>query len=129
MKIKSLLCCIVLLAGCQSPFLVFPGKALQGEPAITDSFAFAEAFTLLQLETNVIQPYSVFLRTTIIDGELYIDAAPARRWGKHLSQSAEVRIKLGDKIYPARAVEISDPVLKEKFLSGRALYRLLPVQN
>ena len=128
-KLTVLLVSTFFLSGCQTPFLVFPGKALQGELGSTESFSFAEQFTLLQLETLVDEPYSVFLRSTVIDGELYIDAAPARRWGKHLAQFNQVRIKLGDKIYPAIAREVTDPELTAKFLPGRKLYRLDPVTD
>lgn len=119
----SLIIAALLMSGCQTPFLVFPGKALEGQVATTTSFAFAEDYDLLLLETG---DYSVILRSTVIDGELYIDAAPARRWGKRLRQSQDVRIKLGDTIYPATAVVVVNPDIIDRFLSGRTVYKIVP---
>ena len=124
-KIKILALCLVLF-GCQNPFLVFPGKSLSGEERIVESFAFAADYPLLQLETRLEQPYSVLLRTTVIDGELYVDAAPARRWGKYLAESSQVRIKLGEAVYPAMAEVVTDPDITDRFLSGRTIYRIKP---
>ena len=72
----------VLLSGCQTPFLVFPGGEIQAIASEADSFAFARDHATLVLEVDADGPYSVILRTTVIEGELYIDAAPARRWGQ-----------------------------------------------
>lgn len=126
-RLKILFLSLLLVTACQSPFLVFAGKALVGEETSTKSFAFASEYSLLQLETHVDEPYSVILRCTVIEGQLYIDAAPRRRWGKNLAQSNAVRVKLGNKIYPALASEVTDASLTRLFLSGRKLYRLDPV--
>ena len=127
-SMKSLIFCLLLLTGCQSPFLTFPGKALPGELTRTESFDFAAEYPLLQLETNPDAPYSVWLRTTVIDGGLYVDAAPARQWGRHLQRSPEVKVKLGERVYPALAVEVTAPEITEKFIAGRRIYRLEPRQ-
>ncbi len=123
-----LLLCMALLAGCQSPFLVFSGGALTGQVSETDSFAFAGGYRTLQLEVNPEAPYSVILRTTVIDGELYIDAADARRWAGYLADEPRVRIKLGKFIYPALARPVSDTYLADQFLPGRTVYRIDPLQ-
>ena len=75
---------VLVLAGCQGPFLLFPGKELSGEPEQTASFAFASEYQTLVLEVNPAAPYSVILRTTVIEGHLYIDAAKNRKWGKYI---------------------------------------------
>ncbi|MFN3235703.1 MAG: hypothetical protein ACE37D_01455 [Pseudomonadales bacterium] len=116
----------LLITACQNPFLVFPGKSLSGEVAYTSSFQFAAQFPLLQLETS---GYSVILRTTVIDGELYVDAAPARRWGKYLAETRRARLKLGDKLYPARAEVVSDEAITSRFLTGRTVYRMVPLSR
>jgi hypothetical protein len=114
----------LLITACQSPFLVFPGKSLTGDVAYTSSFQFASQFPLLQLETR---GYSVILRTTVIDGDLYLDAAPARRWGKYLAETRRARLKLGDKLYPARAEVVTDAAITSQFLAGRTVYRMVPL--
>ena len=123
-KLKILILLCLLLTGCQTPFLLFPGTALKGEVAIAESFQFAADFSLLQLEVD---DYSVILRTTVIGESLYIDAAPRRRWGKRLRETSKVRIKLGEKIYPAMVTQVTDPELTSKFLPGRTIYRLDPL--
>ncbi|MFT4676021.1 MAG: hypothetical protein ACJAX5_002379 [Patiriisocius sp.] len=120
---------LVLLVGCQSPMLVLPGKALQGEVQQVESFAFAAGFDFLVLETRSEQPYSVNLRVTVINGELYIDASPGRRWAQHLIESPICRIKLGDALFEAVAIEVTDPNIKNRFLSQRRIYRMEPWRN
>ena len=55
--------------------LTLAGKQLKGIEATTTNFAFAERYKLLKLEVNPEKPYSVILRCTVLDGELYVDAA------------------------------------------------------
>ena len=116
----------LILSGCQSPLLVFPGKALQGETTTTESFAFAARFKTLQLEVNREAPYSVNLRITVIDENLYIDAAPLRKWSGLLAENPNVRIKIAGKIYPAIAEPVKDPDIVRQFLQNRVVYRVSP---
>ena len=114
------------LAACQAPFLVFSGDALQGPMVETDSFAFAAEFKLLTLEVRPEQPYSVILRVVTRDENLYIDAAIRRRWHTYLKQTPNVRIKLGETVYPATVVRVTDPEVTQEFLPGRTIYRVVP---
>ena len=114
------------LSGCQNPVLVFAGGSLEGEMGETDSWIFAKEYKLMQLETRPDNPYSVYLRVTVIDDDLYLDAAPRRRWHQHIQQDNRVRIKIGDFIYRARTVLVSDPAIISSFLPGRTIYRIEP---
>ena len=127
MKHHLLLICLLSLAACQSPLLTFPGRSLNGEIAVTDSFAFAKDYSLLQLEVNPEKPYSVWLRVVVIDDELYLDAAEARRWHDYLKADSRVRIGLGEKVYPGKAVRVEDESIQARFLPGRTIYRIEPV--
>ena len=118
---------VFVLAGCQSPTLLLPGKELQGTEARTDSFAFASEFSILQLEVNPPAPYSVNLRITVIDGELYIDAAKKRRWYQYLATNRQVRVRLDGKIYAALAVPVIDDDIVSRFREGRVIFRLEPI--
>ena len=91
-----------------------------------DSFSFAQQFSVLQLEVNPDQPYSVNLRVTVIDGNLYIDASKQRRWYRYLGENNQVRIKLGKVIYPAKAVVEHREEITRQFLSKRIVFRLEP---
>ena len=61
-----------------------------------------------------------------IDDQLYVDAAPGRRWGKLLIENPNVRIRLGKTIYWARAVRIFDKDIVGRFPQGRHIYRIEP---
>lgn len=114
------------MMGCQSPFLVFSGGALAQPEVEVTSFAFARKFSLLALEVRPERPYSVLLRVVMRGDDLYIDAAERRRWHTYLKQNPEVRVGLGDTVYPATAVRVEDPALTSQFLAGRTIYRLIP---
>ncbi len=84
LKLPTLWVLLVTMAACQSPFLVFSGGALTGSVVATDSFAFAAEFKLLQLEVRPTAAYLVVLRVSMVDEQLYIDAAQHRRWNTYL---------------------------------------------
>ena len=117
---------IFWLVACQSPVLIFSGGTLAGPVSDTDSFTFAAQYKLLQLEVRPEDPYSVNLRVLLHDNQLYIDAAENRRWHKYLKLNQDVRIKLGDSVYRATAVRVSDPEITKLFIRGRTIYRLVP---
>lgn len=126
-----LLCATVILSGCQSPFLVFPGGEIQAISAEAEDFSFADNYPTMVLEVrqpDTGQPYSVILRTTVIEGKLYIDAAQARRWGKAIAADPAVRIRLGDRVYNAQAILESNPEITKRFLSGRTVYEIRPLK-
>lgn len=115
-----------LLCACQTPVLTLPGKQLKGIEATTSNFAFAARYKLLKLEVNPEKPYSVILRCTVLDGELYVDAAASRKWATLLESDRRVRVKLGNTIYGAVAKTVTDPIITGRFLEGRTIYRLHP---
>ena len=117
---------VLLLGACQTPFLVFAGGAIPAQAAAVESFAFAESFKILTLETRPEKPYSVFLRVTVIDEHLYIDAAQKRHWHRYIKEDPQVRIKLGSKVYAATAQVVTDENIRKRFLAGRTIYRLVP---
>ncbi len=125
-KLSFVLIGVIWLAACQSPVLIFSGGTLSGSVTDTDSFAFATQYKLLQLEVRPEDPYSVILRVIVHDNLLYIDAAESRRWHKYLKLNPDVRVKLGDSLYRATAVRVSDPEITKHFLHGRTIYRLVP---
>ncbi len=125
-RVSTLLLTLLLVSACQGPALTFPGGRLDGIDTATDSFEFAQGFRLMQLEVNPEAPYSVNLRVVVIDGELYLDAAPARKWGQLLAADPRVRVRLDEKIYRATAIPVTNPEITQQFLSGRTIYRLTP---
>jgi hypothetical protein len=126
MKAVSMILTLSLLCACQMPMLTLAGKQLKGIEATTTDFAFADRYKLLKLEVNPEKPYSVILRCTVLDGELYVDAAATRKWAIYLHSDRRVRVMLGSAIYNAVATTITDPKITERFLKGRTIYRLEP---
>ena len=117
---------LIAATACQTPVLVFSGGLLSGPTITVDSFSFAGQYELLRLEVRPENPYSVILRVSMHDDQLYIDAAENRRWHDYLQDNRNVRIKLGDSIYPATAIQVDDAEITELFRRDRTVYRLVP---
>lgn len=118
-----------LMAGCSTPFLTLPGKSLQGVEENAASWEFASQYKIMQLETRPLNPYSVYHRVLLKNNNLYLDAAEHRRWHEYIKQDPNVRVKLGDKIYKARAEVVTDPAELQGFLKGRTIYRLILISR
>ena len=115
----------LLLTGCGGPFLVFPGGSLRGEVVeepVTD-WSFADDW-FVDLETRPSDPYSVELNYVVRDGKLYIDPAEGRRWFDYIREDPRVRVRFGNKVYPATAVLVGGPGEVEGFPPDRYVYRL-----
>jgi hypothetical protein len=120
---------LLLISGCQTPFLTLPGGQLTGAEINTSSFKFASEFSLLQLEVRPAKPYSIWLRVSVISDKLYIDAASHRRWHEYLKEDPHVRVKLGEKVYRATAVPVSDEEILKEFIGGRSVYHINPTNG
>ena len=105
---------------------MFPGGSIGTTVSETDDFAFARSYRLIELEVRPDDPYSVLLRCVVIEGKLYLDAAPARKWGQLIRTDSRVRVKLGEAVYQATAKEITDKYIIDRFITGRTIYRLEP---
>ena len=123
-SLSAVLGCLLLL-GCGGPFLVFPGGGLRGEivtEPVTD-WSFADDL-FVDLETRLDDPYSVELNYVVRDGVLYIDPAEGRRWLDHIRADPRVRVRFGNRIYPASAILVGEPGELEGFPVDRFVYRL-----
>lgn len=122
-----LLASSLALSACGGPFFVFPGGALSGEvveePVADWSFVTA---SFVDLETRPSDPYSVELNYFLREGRLYIDPAEGRRWLDHIQADDRVRVRFDGKVYPLRAVRVTDPAELEGFDPERLVYRLDP---
>lgn len=117
---------LVMALGCGGPVLMFPGGRLSGEVVEDiDDYSFA-ADSFIDLETRPNDPYSVELNYTVKDGRLYVDPAEGRAWLEHIREDPNVRVRIGGKVYPLRAVLVEDPVELEGFPEDRFIYRLDP---
>ena len=102
---------------------------MKGNEKVAESWRFAKQYKLLQLETRPEKPYSVFLKVTVINDILYVDAAPRRKWHQHIRQDNRVMVKSGEWGYRARALIETDSFIVGQFMTGRTIYRLQPLRK
>ena len=126
---RTMLCVSLLAAallGCGGgPLLMIPGGELRGvvvEKPIRD-WSFATDSTV-DLETRPEDPYSVEINYTVRGGELFIDPTEGRRWLDNIREDPRVRVRFGNKVYPARAVLVGRPGEVEGFPSDRFVFRI-----
>lgn len=87
------------------------GRALRGaEVAYPSDWAFSDQHTLIALETRPDDPHSVTTICFVHEGDLYVPAqgGSEKRWTGYVLKDPRVRLKIGDAIYPARAVRVED---------------------
>ncbi|MEM6708960.1 MAG: hypothetical protein AAF648_09270 [Pseudomonadota bacterium] len=132
MRMYSLFLSLVLgltLTGCgNGPLGPIPGGALAGPTARFDPATLPPDPSVIVLETNPAEPYSVKINAVTVEGQLYIDPTAERTWYKHISNNGEVRFRFdGTKvIYPAIAVPVTDPSITRRFEADRIVLRLDP---
>ncbi len=98
----------VPLAGCDGPFILLPGGALQGSTAPSpESWAFTDDISTIQLETNSADPYSVNIWVTGVGSNLYGHAGANRAtWVENMEADPNVRLQVEDSIYELRASRV-----------------------
>ena len=109
--------CWLTLSACDGPPHFMSGGELSGVVAdVPDIWQLDEISDLAQLETRPEDPYSINLTYVQMDGRFYIYAGDTRtNWVKHIEQNPLVRIRVGDTIYPARAVRVNSDDEIDKF--------------
>jgi hypothetical protein len=118
----------MLSIACGGPFGVFPGGRLGGDVVSEppDDWSFVDS-SFMDLELRPDDPYSVTINYFVKDGKLYIDPAADRQWYQYLKEDDRVRVRFGfeDRVYPLRAVLVSEPGNAfEDFDPKRYIYRL-----
>ena len=65
------------------------------------------------METPYWLPHSVTIWCATVDGDLYIGARDpdTKNWPPWAEESDEVRLKIGERVYPARLVRVEDEAL------------------
>ena len=104
-----------LFLACVDPADSRPGIWLSGEPVaspVTDwSFTDEHPEIFIQVSTPYWIPHSVTIVCATLDGALIVGArAPdTKRWPSYIESNAEVRLKIGDRIYHQRLELVEDP--------------------
>ena len=124
----SLLLAMLLVVGCGAG--PFPGGRLDGPETSLSALdkTSLEPVSVVLLETRSAAPYSVRVQLFQVDGALYLDPAPQRRWLKFMSADPAVRVRFPDDptIYRARAVMEANPQVLGQFDEGVVVVRLDP---
>lgn len=107
----------VPLTGCERPFVLLPGGALEGPtvPAPA-SWAFTDEVKTVQLETRPAEPYSVNIWVIALDPHLYVHAGASRSaWVEHLEADPNARVRVGDTLYELTAVRVTEQAEFDRF--------------
>lgn len=101
-----------LALACQ-PIGPVPGGRLHGE-VVTEpvsDWSFARDHATIAVETRIERPHSVTVWCTVWQGRLYVPSRDpeTKRWVRHVTADPRVRVKIGERIYPATAVAVEDP--------------------
>ncbi len=107
-----------------NPIGPLAGRQLTGEvvtTAITD-WSFTDEHQRIAVETRPAAPHSVTVICFSHDGALYVPAqgGSAKAWPHFAVSDARVRVKIGDKVYPARATRVEDPELRPVLIAAAA---------
>jgi hypothetical protein len=128
-----LLCFALAFAACQGPTGLLPGESLEAlgkAAAAPTDWDFAGEAGGIKLETNPVDPYSVNLAYTVMDGRLYINAGGTEtQWAKYIAADGRVRLLLDGQLYDLRAQRVTDQTEIESFAeawTGQSFFRRDP---
>ena len=98
----------VFSVACGGPFIRFAGGELSGTQAPPPAH-WSDVPDVVQLEVRPAEPYSVNVWCVVVGKDLYIAASSEdREWVDAIRGDSEVRLRMGDTLYPLRAVELDD---------------------
>ena len=103
-----------VVASLSEPIGSFPGEKLSGELVRhpVTNWSFLDEFELIQLEVSPDNPRSVNVHSFVHEGALYVGADfyfPFKRWVHEAMRDSRVTVRARGKLYPMRAVRVSDP--------------------
>jgi len=119
-RFASLMTFIAVAAStaCNGPLPFLGGGALSGEiVSPPGSFsAWAEQESVIQLETNPREPYSVNIAYTVLGEDLYVYAGDTKtKWVEHMEVDPNVRFRREGLVYELRAERVTDDAERAAF--------------
>ena len=91
------------------------GRQLTGEivRAPVSDWTFTDEHMTIAVETRPAAPHSVTTVCFTHEGALYVPAqrGASKSWTHYATSDPRVRLKIGDKVYPARATRVTDESL------------------
>ena len=126
--LASLFLLIAFGSGCDPTAEGRPGLWLSGEVADTPAgdWAFSDEVDRIEIETETVYgiPHSVTVVCFRYGGDLYVPSRGAieKFWVSNALRYPDVRLRIGGRIYPARAekVELGNPAVLSSLLSAIA---------
>jgi len=113
---RTLLACLVplaLLALGLGPCWRIPGGRLSGQEVEqpVEDWSFTDAFPHCQVEVQPSSPYSINANCYAATRTLYVGCmrCSGKRWPTYVMADPRARVRFGDRIYPVRAVRVTDP--------------------
>ncbi len=103
---------LVLYLSRSDPFGTIPGKRLRGEEVTEpiNDWTFANQYRRVNVEVRPSDPYSVNAGYFVHERGLYVSSSQSR-WAQFMLQDPNIRIRVGDKLYPVRATRVEQPEL------------------
>jgi hypothetical protein len=98
---------LVLYLNRSDPYGTIPGKRLLGEEVAEpiDDWSFASQYRRVNVEVRPSDPYSVNAGYFVHERVLYVSSSKSR-WAQFMLQDPDVRVRVGDKLYPVRATRM-----------------------
>lgn len=117
---------LILLVACGP----VPGGSLRGnveDPPADWSTALGGDKSLCEIESRAKDPHSIQLECFLYEDGLYVQSHrwalaswwPVESWAAIWIAEPDVRVRLGDEIFPMKAVQVVDPSLREAVLRLR----------
>ena len=102
---------LLLLAGCEEPFIVFPGGELSGEQsAVPEDWSQLVSIDTVQLETRMDNPYSVNIWAAGAGKDLYVATGEdGTNWTEHIADDPAVRLRSYSYVYALSARLVEEP--------------------
>lgn len=107
------------------PIGIVSGRALSGEEvAYPANWDFTDDHQLIAVESRIGNPHSVTVICWLADGKLHIPArdGASKDWPSYVMADSRVRIKVGDKVYPASLTKIADDDVPGLIAQGASKY-------
>lgn len=107
----------LVLAGCSGDWIPFASGELEGEPApIPAGWSGVADASVIQLESNPEEPYSVNLWVIGMDDALYVHAGANRAtWVENIEADPRVRLGHDGHVYELRATRVTSAADFERF--------------
>ncbi|MBJ18253.1 MAG: DUF2255 family protein [bacterium] len=101
---------VSLLSGCDGPFLLLPGGALEGPIAEAPAdWVFSDEVSTVQVETHPEDPYSINIWAVGVGDQLYLHAGGNRTaWIENIEANSHVRVAIDGTLYELAASRVED---------------------